>query len=317
MNQPSPPPTSAEPPHSPPVSFFSAAFSNAYLLMALTALFWAGNTVLGRGVAGHIPPISLACLRWTLAGLLLLMFAWPHLRRDWREIVRHWGIIILLGVTGPGLFNTLQYVGLNHTSAINGSVLQSAAPVVVAIVGFALFGDRLSARQGLGMAISITGVLVLIARGDVERLLGLQVNVGDLWFLAGFVSWGLYTAYLRKRPGIHWLSFVAITSLIAGAMNFPGAVVENLTGSVTLQWSWTTALSVAYASVFPSAFAYAFYNRSVELIGGNRTAVFLHLVPLYGTVLAIVVLGEPLLASQLIGFALIITGVVLATRVRT
>jgi len=305
--------TAVSPPTEPQAA--NPLFDNAYLLMTLTALFWAGNMTLGKAVAGHIPPISLACLRWTFAGLLLLTLAWPHLKRDLPLVRRHWPVMLLLGITGPGLFNTLQYVGLNFTSAINGMVLQSSAPLLVALCGFALFRDRLGPLQLVGMIVSMIGVLIVISRGSLEVLTALQINAGDLWFMAGYLSWGIYTAFLRKKPQIHWLSFVTVTALIAGAGNFPGLVAEHIAGS-TLQLTWITVGAVMYVAVFPSAIAYIFYNRSVELIGGNRAAVFMHVTPVFGAILAIVLLGEPLFAAQLVGFVVIIAGVVLAARAR-
>lgn len=293
--------------------FLSAAFSNAYLLLTLTALFWGGNFVLGRGVHEFFPPIALAWFRWTLAFLIVLPFAWKHVIADWDQIRANWFWLFFFGATGGGSFNTLSYIGLNHTTAVNALIINSSGPVLIAIASFAFFGDRLQPRQLLGICLSLTGVAVVVSQGDVEMLAGLDINKGDIWIFGAMIIWGIYTAFLRKRPIIHWLSFSAATFFVASFVNWPFFAWEALYVRQITPNTWTL-LAIAYVSIFPSVIAYIFYNRGVELIGGNRAGIFLHLVPLFGSVLAIVLLGEVLRTSHVIGFALIVTGVLMAAR---
>lgn len=288
-------------------------FSNAYLLLTLTALFWGGNFVLGRAVAGHVPPIALSWLRWTCAAFILGALAWPHLRRDWSRAKPALAVIVFLGIVGPGVFNTLTYIGLNHTTALNGLVLQSSGPVLIVIASFVVFGDRVGAIQGIGIAISLIGVLTVIARGSWTVLAQLRPNIGDVWILSGFAFWAIYTTFLRKRPAIHVLTFAFLTAIVASIANLPVFIWEHL-NRAQLQATWQTIAAVAYVSIFPSVLSYVFYGRGVELIGPNRAGVFLHLVPLFGSGLAILFLGERLMTFHLFGFALIITGVALAAR---
>lgn len=293
--------------------FAAALYGNAYLLLALTALFWAGNFVIGRGVHGHVPPVALAWCRWTIASLIVLPFAWPHLKRDWPRVRENWAILTWLGVIGVGSFNTLSYIGLNYTTALNALVMQSSGPLLIALTCVMLFGDRLTLPLALGIALSLTGVLFVATQGKPAVLADLQFNQGDLWILAALAAWALYTAYLRKRPEIHWLSFLAATFVVGAAVNTPLFIAEHLSGW-KLQLSIETLLAVAYVSIFPSILAYIFFNRGVELIGGTRAGLCLHLVPIFGTGLAIVLLGEALRLYHVIGFALVIAGVGLAAR---
>ena len=151
-----------------------------YLLLSLTSLFWAGNTVLGRFVVGHIPPMTLAFGRWAGAFLILLPFAAGHLRRDWLVIRKNAALMALLALVGFSAYNTMAYYGLQYTTAINGLLLQSIGPLFVALWTFALFGDRLTLRQAGGICVSLTGVIVIICHGSLAILLGIAFNRGDV-----------------------------------------------------------------------------------------------------------------------------------------
>lgn len=288
-------------------------YANAYLLLSLTALFWAGNFVLGRGVHEHVPPIALAWTRWTFASLIILPFAIPHIRREWPVIRANFPILAFFGIVGVGAFNTLSYTGLNYTTALNGLVLQSSGPILIVLASFLIFGDRISPRQGLGIAISLTGVLLMVSRGDYSVLAGFKLNLGDILLLIALTLWGLYTAFLRKRPEIHWLSFTGVTFVIGSLINLPFFLYEHAYVR-QLQFDTQTMLAIAYVSIFPSVLAYICFNRGVELIGANRAGVCLHLVPLFGAVLAIALLGEQPRFYHFIGIALILAGVTLAAR---
>lgn len=289
------------------------AFGNAPLLLALAGLFWAGNTVLARGLHESVPPIALAWARWTLATLLVLPFAWPHLKRDWPVIRGHWGILAFLSAMGAGSYNTLFYIGLNHTPALNALIVGASGPMLIALASFLAFRDRLSATQAAGIPLAALGVLTIITKGDPQTLARAEFNQGDLWVFAALVSWALYTAYLRKRPNIHWVSFAAITFAVAALFNFPLFVAEHVWHR-QLQPTLETALAIAYVSVFPSVLAYIFFNRGVELIGANRAGAYIYLIPVFGATLAVALLGERFALYHLAGFAIIMGGVFLASR---
>ncbi|MFM9848116.1 MAG: DMT family transporter [Hyphomicrobiaceae bacterium] len=285
--------------------------STAYLLVAISALCWSGNHILGRAIAGHVPPFAISTVRWLLPALILWPFARPHLKRDWPAIRQHWKLILFLGLIGGALFGALQYVGLQYTTAINVSVLNSLAPVLIGAAGVALFGDRLTGMQMLGIAVSLAGVLVIISKASLAALGNLGFNWGDVIILFNMATWAVYSACLRLRPPLHWLSFTFAIAVISGVATLPFWMLEHA-GGLTLQPTLLTAGALAYVSIFPSLVAYACWNRGVELIGANRAGVFLHLVPLYSAVLAGFLLGESLMLYHVAGFLLILGGVWLA-----
>jgi len=174
-----------------------------YLLLCITALCWAGNAIVGRLAAGHIPPVTLSFLRWGIAFLLILPFAWKHLKRDWPAIRGKIGIMILVSITGIGVFNTLQYWALEYTQALNTLLLQSAGPLVVAVWSLLLLGVRLTLAQAIGVLVSLMGVLVILMHGDLTALKNIQFNKGDLIFLVAMVIFALYSVLTLKRPAIH------------------------------------------------------------------------------------------------------------------
>ncbi len=288
-------------------------FDQPYLLLSLTSLSWAGNTVLGRFVAGHVPPITLAFIRWGGAFLVLLPFAARHLVRDWPTIRKHAGLMTLLALTGFSAYNTMAYYGLQYTTAINGLLLQSVGPLFVAMWTFALFGDRLTLRQAGGICISLSGVLVIVCRGSLSVLLGIGFNRGDVWFLIALVIYGFYTAILRKRPVMHPFSFLAVGMGWGAVLLVPAVALEIASGR-TIVLDAESVASFAYVCIFPSLLGYLFLNRGIELIGANRAAPFMHLVPVFGSVLAIMLLGERFELYHAIGYALVFAGITVATR---
>jgi drug/metabolite transporter (DMT)-like permease len=290
-----------------------ARFDNPYLLLALASLFWSGNHIVGRSVAGLVPPFAIATLRWLIAAIVLWPIARPHVARDWPVIRRHGGILVFLGLTGGALFGALQYLGLQLTTALNASVLNSLAPVLIAAFGAVLFRDRLTRLQALGIAISLAGVLAIVTRLDMPALAGLTLDTGDLVIVFNMGVFAVYAIYLRRRPPIHGLSFIFVLSVVSAAGTMPLFAWEHLSGARS-QPTWPTVLAILYVSIFPSILAFVFWNRGVERIGATRAGVFLHLVPLYSAVLATVLLGEQLMAYHVLGFALILTGVRLAAR---
>src|SRR6266480_4847033 len=284
-----------------------------YLLLSITALCWAGNAIVGRLAAGHIPPVTLSFLRWSLAFLLILPFAWKHLARDWPAIRSRLGLMIVLSITGIGAFNTLQYWALEHTQALNTLLLQSAAPLVVAVWSLMLLGVRLTLAQAFGVLLSLTGVLVILLHGDLTALSNIDFNKGDLIFTVALIIFALYSVLSLKRPNIHGLSFVGFTFGCGAACLIPFLIWELLSRPL-MQLDAANLLTLFYVAVFPSTLAYLCFNRGVQLIGANRAAPFFHVVPVFGSAMAIVFLGEHPQLFHIIGFALVLTGVFVASR---
>lgn len=284
-----------------------------YLLLSITAMCWAGNAIVGRLAAGHIAPVTLSFLRWSLAFLIILPFAWKHLARDCDAIRSRLGIMIVLSITGIGAFNTLQYWALEHTQALNTLLLQSATPLLVAVWSLILLGVRLTLAQAFGVLLSLCGVLVILLHGDLTTLENIDFNKGDLIFIVALVIFALYSVLSLKRPNIHALSFVAFT-FGAGAACLVPLFIWELFARPLMAINTANMLTLAYVALFPSTLAYLCFNRGVQLIGANRAAPFFHVVPVFGTVMSIVFLGEDPQMFQFLGFALVLTGVFVASR---
>jgi drug/metabolite transporter (DMT)-like permease len=284
-----------------------------YLLLSLTSLFWAGNIVLGRYVAGHVPPITLSCIRWIGALAILLPFAWPHLKRDWQGLRARLPFILVLSATGFALNNTLSYWALQYTQALNALLIQSSGPLFVALWSLVLFGVRLTPAQLVGITISLLGVLTIILGGDFAALAHIRFNKGDVMFAAALCVFGLYSALMPRRPVTHPLSLIVATMGLGAALMVPGVLWEFFTG-VTLKPDAITLATLSYVVIFPSALAYLFFNRGIALIGPNRAAPFFHLVPVFGSAMAILFLGEQPRLFHLVGYALVLAGVVIASR---
>jgi drug/metabolite transporter (DMT)-like permease len=292
---------------------FRRLYNAPYVLLGLTMLFWAGNINVGRYAAGHVPPIALGTLRWIGATLILLPFALPYLRADWPLIRKHAPMLTLLSLLSISAFNTLTYYGLQYTEAINAVILQSTGPLVLVGFTFLLFGERLGPWQLFGILLSLAGVAIVVARGDWDTLLQYRLNIGDFILLAAIASYSLYSALLRKRPPLHPMSFVALTMGWGSILLLPFLAAEIASGR-TIPVDVKSLLIVAYVVLFPSLLAHFFFFRGVELVGANRAAPMMYLIPVLATALAIAFLGEELQPFHIAGFALVIGGVLIATR---
>lgn len=285
-------------------------------LLALTALFWAGNAVIGRAVADRMPPVAFAFWRWTAAFVLLLPVAWPYLRADLPELRRKAGIVVALSVLGVTLFNTLLYRALHETTAVNAVLVQSTMPLATMAATALLFRERPGVRQVVAILVSFLGVGIIVARGSPAGLLHTALNRGDLLVLAAAAAYSLYSALLRLRPAVHPLSLVAVTFAVGDLLLLPLYLAEHLSGAV-LHPSLPALAAIGYAAVFPSVLAGLFYNRGVELLGAVRAGHFLHLSPAIGAGLAVLFLGERLYGYHLAGIALIAAGLLVANLGRT
>lgn len=288
-------------------------WGSAWTLLALTNLFWAGNIVTGRFAAGRVPPITLAYWRWTGAFIVAVGFAWPHLKRDWPALAGRWPLLLVLAATGIASYNTMSYIGLQYTTAINVALLQSAMPVIVLVWAFVLFRERPTLFQILGVVVSLLGVAAIAGRGSLAALAGFSVNVGDVWIITALLIYGLYAPLLRRRPAVHPLSLLVTLMAIGSLMMLPFYVWEFASGAA-IRGGWASYAAMAYTAVLPSFVAYLFFNRGVELIGAGRAGQSAHLMPVFGTVLAVVFLGERLDWYHLVGIVLIAAGILLAAR---
>jgi drug/metabolite transporter (DMT)-like permease len=267
--------------------------------------------VLGRFIAGTIPPVTLAQIRWSGAAAILLPFAWPHLKADWPAIRARLPIMLFFSFTGVACYNTIGYYALQYTQAINALLIQSTGPLLIAAWSLILFRDRLSPGQLAGILASLAGVTVILSRGDLAVLLGFRFNRGDVLLVLVMAIYAAYSALLRTRPRIHWMSFLGFTVIAGQAMILPAFAVELALGQ-TMRPTPAAFAVLGYVVLFPSVIAYLCFNRGVELIGANRAGPFFHLSPLIGSVIAILFLGETLHPFHFAGYALILGGIAVA-----
>lgn len=300
----------------PPPSALSSRIgaANPYLLLTLTPLFWAGNWIVGRGLAPDIPPMAMTFFRWFFALLLLAPFAWPHLRREWPIVRRHWKPMLLLGAIGVGTHNALAYLGLNYTTATNGVILNSFIPVMIITLSWIFLRERLTTPQLLGVAVSLAGVLTILSGGSLAALIAFRLNGGDLLLILSMAMWSIYTICLRWRPpGLHMLTFLFALMVVGDLAVLPLFAVEYAYGRHMAITAQNIAALVAVA-LFSSVLAYIFWNRGVELVGASVAGLFLHLMPVFGVALAWIFLDERLAPFHIAGIALILAGIFVTSR---
>lgn len=288
----------------------------AYLLAAIAGLCWAGNHVAGRFIANEVPPAppgAFSAARWLLAAAVVAPFAWRHLVADWPRIAGNWRAVVFLGLVGGTGFSVLQYYGLRYTTAVNVSVLNSAGPAFIIIAGVLIFRDVVRAAQLGGVAMSLIGVLVILTRADPSMLAAMTFNVGDLMVLANMGIFAIYSAALRLRPPMHPMTFMLLLSLLSCLGSVPFGIVEAAFGNV-LRPTWPTLAALLYTGLFTSVTAYLAWNAGIAMIGVQRAGPFLHLVPLFGAILSMLLLGEEPALFHAVGLILIISGVTIAAR---
>ncbi len=286
----------------------------AYLLLALTALFWSGNFVLARAMHASVAPLTLSFARWSIALLLLLPFGAGPAWRQRALWLPHWRRLLCIGLLGVSGFNSLVYWGLQYTAATNGVLLNSFIPILIVLFGALFFGMRIGARQMLAVAVSFAGVLLIVAHGDWQRLAALDINRGDAVVFLAMVAWAIYTLLLKTLPaGLDRIGLLTVQVAIGLVGIAPFFAAELLSGRST-PLNAATLATFAYVGTLPSVAAYYFYNLGVSRVGAARAGMFIHLMPMFGALLSVLFLGEQLHGYHLAGICLILGGVFLATR---
>ena len=291
----------------------SSSRLSAVLLLALANLFWSGNWVAGRALRDAFDPLTLNFWRWTIAAAVLAPFALPALRGKGALLRQHAGILLILALTGVAVFQTLVYLGLRSTTAINAVLINSSIPLFILLCSWIIEREGASWRQIAGMLVSLVGILIILSRGRPAALLELEVHAGDAWILLAMPVWGLYSVLLKRRPPeLGGLPFLFVLSLAGVLMLAPGAAVIALATPPRLP-ALEEALGVLYMGIAASVLAFICWNRGVAAVGANAAGFTVHLLPAFGTVLAIMFLGESFAAFHATGIATILAGVLLAT----
>jgi drug/metabolite transporter (DMT)-like permease len=281
----------------------------AYLFLSLSALFWSGNFVVGRALAGSADPLALNFWRLVFALVLLIPLTLTAVKKNRAVIAERWRLVVALGATGIALFHVLVYAALTYTTAVNTLLLVAAAPVLIVGCSWLMFRDRVTPPQALGILISLAGAVVLISKGDVGALAGLGIGVGELLGLGAVFVWAVYSTLLKRRPADLDPLALLTASVVAGVV-LMAPLYAFSSSRVTM--SLPVAGAIAYIVIFASVLAFMFWSRGVAIVGPNTAGVFLHLMPLWGAVMSIIFLGERILPFHLIGAGLVLAGVLIA-----
>jgi drug/metabolite transporter (DMT)-like permease len=284
------------------------------LALSLASLFWAGNFIVGRALRDAVPAIDMNFWRWLIALVILLPFAVVALRRHWTVIRARWRFILFLSLSGIVGFHLFVYTALQTTTAVNALLFLSVSPVMILVGSWLRYGDPISRMQMLAMVISLLGVLVLVTHGELARLLGLELNIGDLWMLVAVTLWSAYSVVLKTKPAdLPQTPLITSTVIIAILVMTP-VYLATLPGGEPVAFTGGVVAGLLYIGIFASVIAYFCWNYGVAQLGPSRAGVFLHLNPLFGAVLSILFLGEGIEAYHLVGAAFIATGIVLMSR---
>jgi drug/metabolite transporter (DMT)-like permease len=290
-----------------------SAWANAILLLVVTTLIWAAHSIVGRLAVGQIGPMTLTTLRWAVALIPILIAARRSLRRDWPALRARWVYLTVMGAAGYTAFVALFYVAAHHTSALNLSIIQGAIPALVLIGARAFLKVRFTALQVLGAFITMFGVVVIAAQGDPARLAALAFNSGDVMMVIGAALYAGYTVGLRQRPKVSGVSMLAAMAVAAFVTSVPLMIWEIM--SSRFVWPTVSGLLVlAFAALGPAFLAQVTFMRGVELIGPGRAGVFVNLVPVFGAIMAVVILGEPFALYHVLALLLVVGGIAIAQR---
>lgn len=284
-------------------------------LLLLPPLFWAGNAVVGRALVGHFPPLALSFWRWTLAFAILLPFAAGAIKANRSAIRAHWRVLAAVSFLGVACYNSLQYVALQTSGAVNATLISASGPVAGLAIGALFYQARVSNRQWTGAALSIAGVLWVIARGDIANLTRLHFAVGDLIMLVATVLWSFYTWMLRRqRPPLPMTAFLTLQVGLGALMILPAYLLEFALAQRLPEPTPGNLAALVYVAVLPSIVAYFCWDRGVARAGAVLPMYFVNLTPVFAAVLATLFLSEPIGLYHLIGGGLILFGIHLASR---
>ena len=293
----------------------AAFFAHPYVLLSLAPLFWGGNMVAAKLAVGVVAPFVLLTARFVCAFLMVLPFAYSHMRRDWPALRRGAGWLFLYGAIGFAAFNACLYAAANYTTAINSSIEQASIPVFVLIANFLFFGVRGKPLQILGVIVTIIGVMLVATHGDIATIAKFSFNAGDLLVLLACVIYAAYALTLKYRPPVHWLSFLgaSIIGAVIGAVFFlfvfgGGPQTLSALGSTSLL-GWAI---IVYVAFFPSLLSQLFFAQGLVMIGPNRASLFNNLIPVFGTILSVLILRESLEPYHLIAAVIVVAGIAMA-----
>jgi len=281
---------------------------NAYLLLIIAPFLWGGNAVAGRLATEDWQPFTLTSVRWLCAIAILTPFAARSLKQDWPMIRSNVVLLFCLGAFGMAAFNLAMYLALNFTGAINVSIIQATMPAMIMMANFFLVAQRVRALQIIGLVLTLVGVLVTTAAGDLTSFFEQGLGKGDAIMLLASLFYAAYTFGLRWKPSIHWMSFMWVIAISAFIMTLPFAAWELAQGQFTMPSAKGVSV-LFYVVVFPTILSQLCWARGVELIGSNRAGLFINLVPIFASVMAVLILRENFEWYHMVGLTLVLVGI--------
>lgn len=287
----------------------------AYICLVVAAMCWGGNTVAGKLALGHVSPMMLTSLRWFVATAIIAAISVPQLKRDWPVVRKNLPLLFFYGIVGYTLFNAMLYSAVKYTTAINVAIEQAGIPMLIFLLNFVFFRTGVSLAQIVGFAMTLLGVAVTAAHGSLTTLLELGLNTGDGLMLVAVVAYAVYTIFLRWKPPLDWRTLMAIPALGAMLSALPLLAWEASNGAAQLPDA-TGWLITIYTAIFASLMAQVFYIKGVEWIGANRAALFINLVPVFGTLFSVALLGEKLQPFHIVALVLALGGIAIAEKGR-
>ena len=296
-------------------SIFANNNYKAYILLTLTALFWSGNFIVGKAASIYeIPPFSLNFYRWLFAFIILFPFTYKEIITNKKYILENLGFFIILGITSITIFNSIVYYSLYHTQVISGVLMISTIPVWIMFIASLLKIEKTNIFQIIGVILSLTGVICIITKADFELIRNMDFNKGDLSMVVAMFSWAIYSALLRKKTyKISQIALLEVIIICGFVFLIPIYFIEMSLGyKVILEIPFILTLS--YVVLFPGIIAFLFWIKGIAFIGANRAGVFLHLMPIFGAIMAIVIFKEKFMLYHFLGAAFIIVGIILSNR---
>ena len=292
-------------------ALFRKIGTNPYLLLIVTMVMWSANGIAGRLAIGEVSPMVIVTLRWLLASMVLFAFARRRIIEDWQVLKHHLPVVIFGGVFGFTIFNALFYLAAHHTSGVNMTILQGSLPIFVLLGASVVFRGATTRLQWIGILLTLAGVVTVASQGSLETLMALSFNTGDVWLVIACMIYAAFTLTLRNRPKVSGIGFFSVLAVAAFFSSLPLLGWEWSSGDV--QWPSMRGWEIlAFITLGPSLLAQLFFLRAVELIGPSRASIFTNLVPIFGPMIAIIVLGEPFHFYHAVALVLVLGGIGLA-----
>jgi len=287
----------------------------AYMMLTLCSLFWSGNFIVGKfSTLYEVPPLTLNFLRWLIVWVILIPFTFKDIIKNFKIIKKNFYSIFLMSITSISVFNSVVYYSLNFTQVLNGALMISTIPVLIIFISFIFKTEKISFNQILGVIFSITGVIIIVTRLDFFRLINLDLNKGDLWLLIAMLSWAIYSTMLRTfKIALKALTFISIIVSIGLIFLLPQFLFEYKNHQI-IQFNFPVILITSYVVFFAGLGAYIFWNKGVSIVGPNKAGIFLHLMPIFSSFMAIFILNEKLMSFHIIGAVAIIAGIYLSSK---